>query len=267
MSAAGVVGAGGGGSGGAVAIIPARMASVRFPGKMLADRTGRPLVQHVVEAAARARSVSSVAVATDDARVAEALRPFGTRVVMTGEHPNGTSRLAEAARAMGLGAEAVVVNVQGDEPEIEPGLIDAAVAALERTGAPMATVAMPLGPEEEPANPNIVKVVCALDGTAMYFSRALIPFDRDGRGGPDATPLRHVGLYVYRRSFLDTYTTLEPTPAERCESLEQLRVLQHGYRIAVAVCERPERGAGGGIDTPEQYEAFVRRWLASQGRT
>lgn len=256
----GVAAGGADGGGGAVAIIPARMSSVRFPGKVLADRTGRPLVQHVVEASARARSVSSVAVATDDERVAAALRPFGTRVVMTGEHPNGTSRLAEAARALGLAGDAVVVNVQGDEPEVDPAVIDAAVGALVRTGAPVATVATPLSPGEDPRNPNVVKVVCALDGTAMYFSRALIPFDRDGRDGVDAAPLRHVGLYVYRRAFLDTYITLESTPAERCESLEQLRVLQHGHRIAVAVCESSHQG----VDTPEQYDAFVRRWLAGQ---
>lgn len=262
MAAAPVAATGGAGAvGGAVAIIPARMGSVRFPGKVLADRTGRPLVQHVVEAAARAQSVSSVAVATDDARVAEALRPFGTRVVMTGEHPNGTSRLAEAARLLDLGPDAVVVNVQGDEPEIDPAVIDAAVAALQRTGAPAATVAAPFPPGEDPRNPNVVKVVCAMDGAAMYFSRSLIPFDRDGRGGPDAAPLRHVGLYVYRRSFLDIYVTLTPTPAERCESLEQLRILQHGHKIAVAVCDSSHQG----IDTPEQYEAFVRRWLARTG--
>lgn len=248
-------------AGSAVAIVPARMSSVRFPGKVLADRTGRPLVQHVVDAAKRAASVSSVVVATDDPRVAAALAPFGTRVVMTSpDHPNGTSRLAEAARLLDLPPDAIVVNVQGDEPEIDPAVIDAAVEALIRTGAPVATVASPFAPDQDPRNPNLVKVVCAVDGTAMYFSRSLIPFDRDGRRDPDARPLRHVGLYVYRRSFLDTYITLASTPAERCESLEQLRVLEHGHRIAVAVRQCSHQG----IDTPEQYEQFVARWRAKQ---
>lgn len=240
-----------------VCVIPARMGSTRFPGKVLANRTGKPLVQHVVEAASRAQSVARVVVATDDAKVREALEAFGTEVVMTSaEHPNGTSRLAEAARALGLAEDAVVVNAQGDEPELEPGTIDAAVAVMERTGAAVGTAARVFGSDEDTADPAAVKVVLRVDGTAMYFSRSPIPFDRDGRGGYDARVLRHVGLYVYRRAFLDAFLKLEPTPLERCEQLEQLRALQHGYLIAVAVVER---GAGG-VDTPEQYEAFVERW-------
>ena len=243
----------------AVAIIPARTGSTRFPEKVLADRTGRPLVQHVVEAAGRARTVERVVVATDDPRVAAALEPYGTAVVMTRrDHPNGTSRLAEAAALLGLEAESLVVNVQGDEPEIDPGVIDAAVEALAGSHATVSTVATPFTPDQDPRNPNLVKVVRALDGSAMYFSRSLIPYDRDGRGGGDAAPLRHVGIYVYRRSFLEIYIDLPETPAERAESLEQLRVLQHGYRIAVAVRESSHQG----IDTPEQYEAFVARWRA-----
>ena len=233
------------------------MASTRFPGKVLANKTGKPLVQHVVEAAKRAACVARVVVATDDVRVAEALGPFGTQVVMTSpDHPNGTSRLAEAARLLGLPDDAVVVNAQGDEPELEPGTIDEAVGALERTGAAVGTAARAFETGEDPRDPTAVKVVLRVDGTAMYFSRSAIPFDRDSRGGLDARVLRHVGLYVYRRAFLETFLKLEPTALERCEQLEQLRALQHGYLIAVAIVER----GPAGVDTPEQYEAFVERW-------
>lgn len=240
------------------AIIPARMGSTRFPGKVLASRTGQPLIQHVYEAASRAASVGQVVVATDDRRVMEAVAGFGGRAVLTrADHASGTSRLAEAAGLLGLGEDHIVVNVQGDEPELEPGFIDAGVAALAASGAPMATVAVPFGPGENAGNPNLVKVVLALDGTALYFSRSVIPYVRDPAAGPYPPPLCHVGLYVYRRPFLDTYVVLEPTALERTESLEQLRVLAHGHRIAVAVMNA--RGFGG-IDTPEQYEAFVERW-------
>jgi 3-deoxy-manno-octulosonate cytidylyltransferase (CMP-KDO synthetase) len=247
----------------ATAIIPARLGSSRFPGKVLAAATGRPMVQHVAEAAGRARSVGRVVVAADDPRIGAALAPFGTEVVLTrADHANGTSRLAEAAALLGLEAEAIVTNVQGDEPDLDPGAIDAAVGALLRTGAPMATAAAPMAEGEEAADAAVVKVVRRLDGTALYFSRSVIPFDRDGRGGAAARPLRHVGVYAYRRSFLERYAAMAPTPLERVESLEQLRVLEHGHAIAVALCER----AAHGVDTPEQYEAFVRRWRDSAGR-
>lgn len=236
----------------AVIIIPARMASTRFPGKVLADRTGKPLIRHVFEAASRAGSAGRVVIATDDARVAAAAKAFGAECVMTrADHPNGTSRLAEAADLLGLGDGETVVNVQGDEPELEPALVDAAVGAL--GDSPMATVAVPFGPDEDASNPNLVKVVVRGDGRAMYFSRALVPHARDGRG---VAPLKHVGLYAYRRSFLATYLTLPETDLERTEQLEQLRVLWHGHEIAVAV--RDVR-THGGIDTPEQYDAFVAR--------
>lgn len=246
-----------------VVMIPARMASVRFPGKMLADRTGRPLIRHVWEAARGARCATRLVVATDDERIAGVVRDFGGEAVMTrADHPNGTSRLAEAARALGLSEGDVVVNVQGDEPELDPSLIDAAVDALRGSGAPMATVAVPFGESEDPRDPNVVKVVCRADGTAMYFSRSLIPFVRDPGAGPHRRPLKHLGLYVYRRPFLDTYVALPPTALERAESLEQLRVLEHGHAIAVAV---GAARAHAGIDTPEQYEAFVARWRAANG--
>lgn len=284
----------------ATILIPARLGSTRFPAKVLADKTGKPLVQHVYEAAKRSACATRVVVATDSDRVMAAVRNFGGEAVMTrADHPNGTSRLAEAAALLGLAPDSVVVNVQGDEPELEPAVIDAAVHSLVSSGEPMATVASPFAfpttPDNDPANPNIVKVVLSVKGTALYFSRALIPFDRDDKRGPATTqsldrsvapslasslaatlvpspattvpssvsaPLRHVGLYVYRRAFLDTYLALPSTPLERSEQLEQLRVLEHGYQIAVAIVE----SAQAGIDTVEQYEAFVKRWSGGGGR-
>lgn len=238
-----------------VAIIPARLGSTRFPGKVLAAKTGKPLIQHVCEAAAESRLISRVVVATDDRKVLDAVLGFRGEAVLTrADHPNGTSRLAEAAQILGLPADAVVVNVQGDEPEIEAPVIDAAIGAL--GDSPAATVASPMQ-DADAANPNIVKVVVRRDGTALYFSRARLPYVRDEVNAAAGRPLRHVGLYVYRRSFLERYLTLTPTPLERAESLEQLRILEHGYAIAVATM--PEEVGHAGIDTPEQYEAFVKR--------
>ena len=163
--------------------------------------------------------------------------------------------------------DAIVVNAQGDEPELEGLAIDESVAALVKTGAAVGTAAQPFREDEDPADPNLVKVVLRRDGTAMYFSRSLIPFPRDtaGKVPPPGTswdgvrPLKHLGVYTFRRTFLDSYSKLEPTVLERTEQLEQLRVLYHGHAIAVAVIQ----GRGyGGIDTPEQYEAFVKRWKA-----
>lgn len=196
-------------------------------------------------------------VAADDGRIVRAVESFGGDVVLTSpSHPNGTARLAEAARILALSDETIVVNVQGDEPEIEGGLIDAVVDALRSSAAPVATAASPMAPGDDTTNPNIVKVVLRADGTALYFSRAAIPFPRDPT--PEAMPLRHVGIYAYRASFLQTYATLPITPLETTEMLEQLRILEHGHTIAVAIF--PVTAAG--IDTPDQYEAFVRRWRA-----
>lgn len=250
---------------GAVALIPARLGSTRFPGKVLASQTGRPLIWHVATQAAKATGVSRVVVATDSEQIASVVRSFDVEAVMTGEHPNGTSRLAEASRRLGLADDALVINVQGDEPEIDPGAIEAAADALALTGAEVGTVASPFGPGEYPADPNIVKAVVGCTGLALYFSRALVPHDRDGHFQPlrerlegIARPLKHVGLYAYRVGFLRTYALLAETPLEGTEKLEQLRVLEHGYRIGVAIRECHHHG----IDTPEQYEAFVNRWLA-----
>jgi 3-deoxy-manno-octulosonate cytidylyltransferase (CMP-KDO synthetase) len=240
----------------AVALIPARLASTRLPGKMLLDRTGTPLIVHVLENARRAGSIGRVVVAADDEKIAGAVTRAGGECVLTGsDHPNGTSRLAEAAELLGLADEAVVVNVQGDEPEIEPEVIDAAVDRLRAGNCEVATVASPFQEGEDPANPNIVKVALRPDNTALYFSRSLIPHPR--AGGLHVPPLRHVGIYCYTVAFLRRYASLPPTPLEQCEMLEQLRVLEHGCAIGVAIV--PCRSLG--IDTPEQYEAFVRRFL------
>jgi 3-deoxy-manno-octulosonate cytidylyltransferase (CMP-KDO synthetase) len=217
----------------AVGIIPARFRASRFPGKPLATIAGRPMLHHVIEGARRAKRLRDVFVATDDARIAEAAAAAGARVALTSpDHPTGTDRLAEAAAKLD---DAVVVNIQGDEPLIEGFVIDAAVAALEADAeAEMATVVHPL----EPAaldDPNRVKVVLDRAGRALYFSRAPIPFRR-----ADAPPprwLQHVGLYAYRREFLLRFVGLAQGEAERAEGLEQLRALEHGFRIRCAVVE------------------------------
>ena len=240
----------------AAAVIPARMASTRFPGKPLADLTGKPMIVHVLERVARCRSVGRILVATDDARIVDAVRAAGFEARMTDPaHPNGTSRVAEVARTL---EEELIVNVQGDEPQIEPALVDRTVEALAaRPDMPMATLVSPFAPGEDPANPNIVKCVTAVDGRALYFSRSLVPFDRDRAPGA-AAPRKHVGLYAYRRAFLDVFVRLAPTPLERTESLEQLRALEHGHPILCAEGEAHFTG----IDTPEQYAEFVRRMKA-----
>jgi 3-deoxy-manno-octulosonate cytidylyltransferase (CMP-KDO synthetase) len=242
----------------AIAVIPARFGSTRFPGKPLACETGKPLIQHVVERACAASRIAQVIVATDDELIADAVRAFGGDVCMTrSDHPNGTSRIAEVVESMPADRSQIIVNVQGDEPEIEPVLIDQLVDGLiADTEAPMATLASDFTNDEDPADPNIVKVVTDVNGRALYFSRALIPCARDGvRPTP---PLKHPGLYAYRRNFLLNYATLRATPAEQAEQLEQLRALEHGFAIAVIKAQVLHHG----IDTPEQYAAFVKRCAA-----
>ncbi len=248
-------------SGQVIALIPARYESTRFPGKPLANRTGKPLIQHVVERVRQASSVDRIIVATDDQRIFEAVQSFGGHVMMTGEHLNGTSRLAEVVASLGdaVTDDDVILNVQGDEPEVEPTVINQLADVLRHDpDAPMATLASSFAPHEDASNPNIVKVVTTAPDDAgrcraLYFSRSLIPFDRDGRG--DVTPMKHPGLYAYRRSFLLQYVKLSATPLEQTECLEQLRALEHGYPIAIVRTQVKHHG----IDTPEQYEAFVQR--------
>ncbi len=240
------------------------MSSTRLPGKPLLTQTGKPLIQHVVENARQAKRLDRVVVATDDQVIIDAVHGFGGEAVLTGEHPNGTSRLAEALALLQIDHD-LIVNVQGDEPEIDPIVIDALVDGIAADAdAPMATLCSRFAEGEDPANPNIVKMVRDVRGRAMTFSRSLIPFDRD-RGGVSANPQtaywKHPGLYAYRRDFLlNVYPTLSPTPLEELEKLEQLRVLEHGYPIAVIEANAPEPG----IDTPEQYAAFVARFVQAK---
>lgn len=245
-------------------LIPARLASTRLPDKPLADLNGKPMIVRVAERARLSRA-ERVVVAADDERIVAACRQHGVDVLLTRQdHPSGSDRLAEACQQLGLAGAAVVVNVQGDEPLIAPGMINACADLLEQRGdCVMSTVAHAIDDRTEFLNPNVVKVVCDAAGRALYFSRAPIPWWRDGQaaGSPalqQPAPLRHVGLYGYRAAFLRRYPTLAPAPIEQLESLEQLRVLWHGERIAVHVsAERP----GPGVDTPEDL-ARVRHLMA-----
>ena len=241
----------------AIAIIPVRYASTRFPGKPLARETGKFLFQHVYEQTSLASSVARVCVATDDQRIMEAAHQIGAKAILTrADHPNGTSRIAEVVASLPVTECDVIVNVQGDEPEIDPSHIDAAVHAL-GTDDDVATLASPFSPDESADDPNIVKVVTNLDHRALYFSRSRVPHsDRS-----EALCLKHIGLYVYRRAFLLEYVNWPATPLESAERLEQLRVLEHGRSIAVAVVDDVH---SHGIDTPEQYQAFVKRWRTSK---
>lgn len=252
-------------------LIPARLASTRLPNKPLADLGGKPLIVRVAEQASRSRA-RAVVVATDAAAIAAAVREAGFDAVMTrDDHPSGTDRLAEAATALGLDDDAIVVNLQGDEPEISPDLLEAVAARLaDDRGAPMSTCAHPVETLADWLNPNVVKAIADERGRALYFSRAPIPFARDAMKGfparlPDALPafpagaepLRHIGLYAYRAGFLRHYAQLPPAPIETVEALEQLRVLAAGHPIAlVQVADAPPAG----IDTLADLEAARARW-------
>jgi 3-deoxy-manno-octulosonate cytidylyltransferase (CMP-KDO synthetase) len=243
-----------------VIVIPARYASSRLPGKPLLRSTGKYLIEHVYERASRARRAERVIVATDDRRIESAVRSFGGDVVMTrDDHASGTDRVAEAV----AGAHAdMVINLQGDEPLIEPDALDFVADLLARHhSAAMATLATPLRSLEQYHNPNCVKVVVGDLGQALYFSRSPIPFVRDGGpefGGEPLQFFQHVGLYAYRGDFLHRLAQTPPSPLERLEKLEQLRVLSLGQRIQVGVVAH----AATGVDTPEDYERFVQTWYA-----
>lgn len=226
-------------------IIPARLGSTRLPGKALLDIGGEPMIARVVRQATASEALR-VAVATDDDGIAAAAEEAGAVACMTASsHESGTDRLQEAAHILGLGPDDVVVNVQGDEPLIPPAVIDQVAALLADSAAPMASLFEPLAEGEACDNPNIVKVVTNAAGEALYFSRAPIPFDRDG-DGRDTGANRHLGIYSYRVSLLDDFVRWGPCALERTEKLEQLRVLWHGrgIRMAAAACDIPP-----GVDT------------------
>lgn len=242
-------------------LIPARLASTRLPDKPLADIDGLPMIVRVAQRAT-ASGAQRVVVAADDRRIVEICTAHGVEALLTRtDHPSGSDRLAEACVRLTLPDDAIVVNVQGDEPLIAPALIDAVAATLAgQQEAAMSTAAHPIATAEEFANPNVVKVVLDGRGHALYFSRAPIPRWRDGAGAmPSApAPLRHIGIYGYRAGFIRAFPRLAPAPVEATEALEQLRALWHGHRIAVHVsAESP----GPGVDTPEDL-ARVRALFA-----
>lgn len=242
-----------------VVCIPARYASTRFPAKVLAKDTGKYLIQHTWEQACKARLPERVVIAADDQRIVRAAKEFGAECVLTSpKHNSGTDRIAEA---VGRSDADIVINVQGDEPRIDPDHIDLlARLMLDNPQAEMATLAAPFAAREQIADPNVVKVVAGIGGKAIYFSRSVIPYDRDRAGVGDAgVYLRHIGIYAYRRDFLLKITSLPQTPLEKLEKLEQLRAIENGYTILVGKVEHTCEG----IDTPEQYAAFAERWRRS----
>ncbi|TFZ04765.1 3-deoxy-manno-octulosonate cytidylyltransferase [Ramlibacter rhizophilus] len=247
-------------------LIPARLASTRLPDKPLADIAGRPMIVRVAERARRS-GARRVVVAADSPAIVEACANHGIEAVLTrADHPSGSDRLAEACQAIGLAEAELVVNVQGDEPLIEPALIDRVAEVLQaQASAAMSTAAHPIGDPQDLRNPNVVKVVTDAANRALYFSRAPIPWWRDGFAGgqvqalPSPPPLRHIGIYAYRVGFLLRFPTLAPAPIEQLESLEQLRALWHGHAIAVHVADE---APASGVDTPEDL-ARVRALVAS----
>jgi 3-deoxy-manno-octulosonate cytidylyltransferase (CMP-KDO synthetase) len=249
------------------AVVPARYASTRLPGKPLLDLGGRPMVVRVAERALLS-GAEEVWVATDHLEVLHAVQAHGFSVLLTrADHPTGTDRLAEVVDRLGWDDEAIVVNVQGDEPLIDPQLISATVRQLRTSGADIATVAHPIAEPADFFAPNVVKVVCRANGDALYFSRAPIPYARDHFAQrKDSLPAgfpacRHIGLYAYRAGFLKAYANLAAAPEERCEALEQLRALWHGYRINVFMADRMPMP---GVDTPEEA-ARMQAWFAEHG--
>jgi 3-deoxy-manno-octulosonate cytidylyltransferase (CMP-KDO synthetase) len=250
-----------------VVIIPARQASTRLPGKMLADLAGTPMVVRVAQRAA-ASDASEVLIATDDAQIARVVQSFGFRAVMTqSDHSSGTDRLAETVALLGLAQDAIVVNVQGDEPLIAPSLINQVAALLaNQPTAAMATCAAPILDAAHFFNPNIIKVVCDKAGKALYFSRAPIPWDRDVLAtgsqvlSANTPALHHIGLYAYRVHFLKSFPQLSRGVLEGLESLEQLRALEHGYSIAVYFTDAHP---GAGVDTEADLDR-VRQVLSTK---
>jgi 3-deoxy-manno-octulosonate cytidylyltransferase (CMP-KDO synthetase) len=248
-----------------VGIIPARYGSTRLPGKALRLILGQPMIQRVYERALLARGLSAVCVATDDERIARVVENLGGRAIMTSpDHPSGTDRLAEATRVMDAD---VVVNIQGDQPFLDPVMIDEAVQPLlDDPALPMATLMHPVHRTEDLQDPSVVKVVVDLAGNALYFSRSLVPYPRQAVAHP---VYEHVGLYVYRRDFLQKLAQLPPTPLEKIESLEQLRVLEHGFRLRVVETKcRDHAFSGFSVDTEQDLgraEAMLHEREPDQG--
>jgi 3-deoxy-manno-octulosonate cytidylyltransferase (CMP-KDO synthetase) len=245
-------------------VIPARHASSRLPGKPLLRTTGKYLIQHVHERAYQAKCAAEVIVATDDERIRAAVESFGGKAVMTRtDHPSGTDRVAEVTRTI---TADVIINLQGDEPLIDPTALDMLAGLLAADpGAGMATLAVPIRDRESYLSPNVVKVVCDDRGRALYFSRAPIPYQRDGEPDFSATPprvLQHLGVYAYRRDVLLKIAATPPHPLEEAEKLEQLRILGTGGTISVGLVAHAHRG----VDTPADYDAFVRAYRAGGTR-
>jgi 3-deoxy-manno-octulosonate cytidylyltransferase (CMP-KDO synthetase) len=239
-----------------VVCIPAHYASIRFPGKVLAKDTGKFLIQHTYEQARKAKLPEKVIIAADDEKIIAAAKSFGAACVLTSpKHSSGTDRITEAL--CGVDVE-VIVNVQADEPEIDPQNIDhLAELLMENPDYPMGTLAADFQNREQVADPNIVKVIVDCAGRAIYFSRAVIPFDREKTGiGTVEQYLRHIGIYAYRKEFLLRFTSLPQTPLEKIERLEQLRAIENGFDILVGKVGH----TNDGIDTPEQYAEFVKRY-------
>jgi 3-deoxy-manno-octulosonate cytidylyltransferase (CMP-KDO synthetase) len=246
---------------GVIAVIPARYDSLRFPGKPLAEIRGKPVIWHVVQRTTRAETVDKVIVATDDERIARCVSDFGGDVVMTSkDHPSGTDRIGEAVSKIACD---IVVNVQGDEPAIRPWAIDAAITPLlEDKGILMSTLSTDITDIDELTSPNVVKVITDMDGYALYFSRSPIPGSRERKIDSISPGVykKHIGLYVYRSDFLSTYVRLSRTPLEIAEDLEQLRVLENGYRIKVV----HTRYDAIGVDTPQDLDKIER--LVAEGK-
>ncbi|MCA9057831.1 MAG: 3-deoxy-manno-octulosonate cytidylyltransferase [Planctomycetaceae bacterium] len=250
-----------------VGIIPARLQSTRLPRKLLLTETGFPLIQYVWQTAVSCAALDDVIVATDSEEIAATVRGFGGRAELTGDHPSGTDRIAEVVRRCCQDAD-VIVNLQGDEPELPVDTVEQLVHEIRSSGHEMATVAAPMTSAAMVRDPSCVKVVTDVNGRALYFSRSPVPFSRD-RAIEDCfeedapSPwLLHVGLYAYRRDFLLRLTSMPPSPLEQLEKLEQLRALQAGAGIGVAIVHH----AAAGIDTPEDYAAFVQRCSTRQRR-
>jgi len=235
-----------------VAIIPARFSSSRFPGKPLALIAGKPMIQYVYERTCGARSVDEVFVATDDERIFDAVEMFGGKAIMTSsEHTCGTDRLAQSASILNLEDDDLVLNIQGDEPLIRPEMIEDLIACFDDPGVLMGTLKKRIEDVEELANPNVVKVITDVNDYAIYFSRFCLPYERDGKGGDH---YKHIGVYGYRKKFLLKFSEMPKSSLEQAESLEQLRVIENGYKIKV----RETKYNSKGVDTPEQLKDIER---------